>query len=127
MVMPLSRDPGALLSRTYELPSGPRVRLRLARRSDLPGFRDLLRRRDVPAGELELDRLIHYHPRERAVIAATAPIGGTEAIVGVGAIDLTEDAEPETLVVDERLTNGLGRLLAEALVQRARIHARRTA
>ena len=36
-------------------------------------------------------------------------------------------AEPETLVVDERLTDGLGRLLAEALVQRARIHARRIA
>ena len=125
--MPLSRDPGALLSRTYELPSGPRVRLRLARRSDLPGFRDLLRRRNVPAGELELERLIRYHPRERAVIAATAPIGGTEAIVGVGAIDLTEDAEPETLVVDARVADGLGRLLAEALVQRARIHARRIA
>ena len=35
--------------------------------------------------------------------------------------------EPEMLVVDERLTDGLGRLLAEALVQRARIHARRIA
>jgi len=125
--MPLSRDPGALLSRSYELPAGPRVRLRLARRSDLPGIRALLDQRGVEASDLELERLVRYDPRQRVVLCAMAPVRAAETVVGVGAIDLDAAAEPETIVVDERLTDGLGTLLAEALVQRAQIHARRTA
>ena len=125
--MPLSRDPGALLSRSYELPSGPRVRLRLARRSDLPGVRALLAQRGIEISELELERLMRYDPRSRVVICAMAPVRGAETVVGVGGIDLETAAEPDTVVVDERLTDGLAPLLAEALVQRARIHARRTA
>ena len=125
--MPLSRDPGALLSRSYELPSGPRVRLRLARRTDLPGFRALFAQRGVPATDFELERLVRYNPRERVVISAMAPIHGAETVVGVGAIDLDGDDEPDTIVVDERLTDGLGTLLAETLVQRSQIHARRIA
>ena len=125
--MPLSQDPGALLSRSYELPAGPRVRLRLARHSDLPGFRALFAQRGVEASDLELERLVRYNPRQRTVICAMAPVRGAETVVGLGAIDLDAAAEPETIVVDERLTDGLGTLLAEALVQRAQIHARRTA
>ena len=120
-------DTGALLSRSYALPAGPRVRLRLARRSDLPAIRELLERRQVAAGDLALSRLVRYDPRLRAVLCATTPLGGTETVVGVGAIDLQADAEPDTIVVDERLTQGLGELLASALVQRARAHARRVA
>jgi hypothetical protein len=120
-------DAGALLSRTYELPSGPRVRLRLARRYDLPAIRALLEQRGVPASDVALERLIRYDPRRRVVICATAPIDGTELVIGVGAIDLTADAEPDTVVVDERLTEGLGELLGAALVNRARAHARRVA
>lgn len=120
-------DTGALLSRSYELPSGPRVRLRLVRRSDLRGIEALLAQRDVPASELALSRLVRYHPSRRAVICATAALGGGETVVGVGSIDLTAEAEPDTLVVDERLTSGLAELLAAALVQRARAHARRVA
>jgi hypothetical protein len=45
----------------------------------------------------------------------------------VGAIALEEKAPPETLVVDEALTDGLADLLAAALVGRARAHARRVA
>ena len=127
ITMPLSRDPGALLSRSYELPAGPRVRLRLARRSDLPGFRALLAQRGIEASELELERLVRYDPRKRVVICAMAPVRMAETVVGVGAIDLESDAEPETIVVDERLTDGLGTLLAETLSQRAQIHARRIA
>jgi hypothetical protein len=122
-----SLDTGALLSRTYELPTGPRVRLRYARRSDLPGLRALLRRRGVEPTELEVTRLVRYDPQRRAVICATAPINGTELIVGVGAIALEEEALPETLVVDEALTDGLAELLGAALVGRARAHARRVA
>jgi hypothetical protein len=122
-----SLDTGALLSRTYELPTGPRVRLRYARRSDLPGLRALLQQRGIEPTELELTRLVRYDPRRRAVICATAPINGTELIVGVGAIALEEEALPETLVVDEALTDGLAELLGAALVGRARAHARRVA
>jgi hypothetical protein len=125
--MPLSRDPGALLSRSYELPAGPRVRLRLARPSDLAGFRTLFDQRGIPVTEFELQRLVRYDPRRRIVICAMAPIRRAETVVGVGAIELGADAEPDTVVVDERLTDGLGTLLAEVLVQRAQIHARRTA
>ena len=125
--MPDPIDTGALLSRSYPLPYGPRVRLRLARRSDVPGIRALLAQRGVPASELSLDRLVRYDPHRRAVICATAPLGGTESIVGVGAIDMAPDAEPDTIVVDERLTDGLAELLAAALLQRADAHTRRVA
>jgi hypothetical protein len=120
-------DTGALLSRTYELPEGPRVRLRYVRRSDLPGLSRLLEQRGIVADDVALGRLVRYDPSQRAVICATAPLGGTELIVGVGAIDLRGDGEPETLVVDEALTEGLVDLLASALVGRARAHARRVA
>jgi N-acetylglutamate synthase-like GNAT family acetyltransferase len=122
-----SLDTGALLTRTYELPAGPRVRLRYARRSDVPGLRALLQQHGIEPTELELSRLVRYDPQRRAVICATAPIDGTELIVGVGAIALEEQAPPETLVVDEALTDGLADLLAAALVGRARAHARRVA
>jgi N-acetylglutamate synthase-like GNAT family acetyltransferase len=120
-------DTGALLTRTYELPAGPRVRLRLARRSDLPALRALLAQRGVEATDLELERLVRYDPMRRAVVCATAPVDGTELLVGVGAISLEDGAEPDTVVVDERLTDGLGELLCRALVGRARARARRVA
>ena len=126
-VMPLSRDPGALLSRSYELPSGPRVRLRLARPSDLPGIRALLAQHGLPATEIGLERLVRYDPRRRLVICAMAPLAGTETLVGVGAIELRLDAEPDIVVVDEDLTDGLATVLREALIGRAQIHSRRIA
>jgi hypothetical protein len=120
-------DVGALLSRTYELPAGPRVRLRYARRSDLPGLRRLLEARDIEPSDVALNRLVRYEPSRRAVICACAQIGGTETIVGVGAIDLEDGAEPDTLVVEAALAEGLTDLLAAALLGRARAHARRVA
>lgn len=125
--MPDSIDTGALLSRSYALPSGPRVRLRLARRSDANGIRALLEQRDVETSELAVNRFVRYDPWHRAVICATALVGGTETVVGVGSIDLEDDCDPDTIVVDDRLTAGLGELLGEALTQRARAHARRVA
>jgi hypothetical protein len=127
MRMTDSLDTGALLSRTYELPAGPRVRLRYARRSDVPGLRALLEQHDVEPTDLELSRLVRYDPQHRVVICASAQVGGTETIVGFGAIELQAQAPPETLVVDEALTDGLADLLASALVGRARAHARRVA
>jgi hypothetical protein len=125
--MPDSIDTGALLSRSYALPNGPRVRLRLARRRDLPALRGLLEQRGVEVSELELTRLVRFDPMKRTVLCATAFVGGTETVVGVGAIDLAADAVPDTVVVDERLTEGLGELLAAGLTQRAAAHARRVA
>ena len=118
-------DTGALLARTYELPNRRRVRLRMARRSDLPGLQALLAQRGIEPAALELERLVRYDPRRRLVLCATAPIDGTEAVVGVGAIELgAPRPEPDTIVVDERVTEGLPELLNAALVGRA---ARRVA
>jgi hypothetical protein len=116
-----------MLSRSYELPSGPRVRLRLARPTDLTGIRALLAQHDVEATDLELHRLVRYDPRERLVICAMAPIRGAETLVGVGAITLDGASAPDAIVVDGRLTDGLAQLLADALVQLARLRARRIA
>jgi hypothetical protein len=119
MVEPL--DPGALLSRTYELPAGPRVCLRYVQRTDRAGLRGLLAQHGIDPDDVALSRLIRFDPTRRAVICATALLNGAETIVGVGAIDLRPDAEPDTLVVDERITEGLAELLAAALLGRARV------
>ena len=117
---------GSLLSRTYPLPAGPRVRLRLARRADLPAVSDLLAARGIDASELDLQRLVAFDPARRFAVSALAPLDGRETLVGIGAIDL--DAEyPDTIVVDERLTEGLGELLGSVLIERAGEHARRVA
>jgi hypothetical protein len=113
------RETPTLLARTYALARGPRVRLRLPLRGDAQAIAELLERRDVPVCEVDVERLLRFDPQRQVVICATAPIGGTETLVGIGAIDREDGAEPHTLVVDERLTDGLGELLAEALSARA--------
>jgi hypothetical protein len=110
----------SVFSRTYGLDFGPRVRLRLARASDLAAVVELLASRGVEADDLELRRLLSYDPVRRRVLAAVAPIDGTETLVGIAAIDLDDDADVDTLVVDERLTDGLGELLGHTLRHRAR-------
>jgi hypothetical protein len=114
-------------TRTYPIENGPRVRLRLALRSDAAAVRGLLARRGVDASDLELGRLLAFDPMRRVVLCAFAPIDAAETLVGIGAIDLDEDAEPDTLVVDERLAGGLSSLLGEALLSRAHAHGRRVA
>lgn len=114
-------------TRTYPLDNGLRVRLRLAWKGDAEPVRDLLRRRGLEPTDLDLNRLLLFDPGHRVVLCAFAPIDGAETLVGIGAIDLDGAAEPDTLVVDERLAGGLSRLLAEALVSRARAHGRRVA
>jgi hypothetical protein len=116
--MPQAFDPGALMARYYTLPQGLRVCLRLPRASDRTGVAALCERHGLSADELELSRLLRFAPRQRLVICATALLGSAETVLGVGAIELTEDADPWLLVVDER-AEGVGRLLAEALLGRA--------
>jgi hypothetical protein len=119
--MDRSFDPGALLAQSYPLPRGPRVRLRLAQLRDAPEIRALLERQGVEPEELEIARLVRFDPRARVAICATALLGSTETVVGVGAIELDAnlDAEPDTLVVDDELTDGLDELLKRALTGRA--------
>lgn len=113
--------------RTHPLRDGPRVRLRLALRSDAPAVRDLLARRGLEASGLDLGRLLSFDPGRRVVLCAFAPIDGCETLAGVGAIELDPQADPDTLVVDERLAGGLSTLLGEALSARAHAHGRRVA
>ncbi|HEX8976575.1 MAG TPA: hypothetical protein VF781_08685 [Solirubrobacteraceae bacterium] len=113
-------DPGALLARSYTLPRGPRVRLRLARRRDLAQIEALLRREDRAPEALQVARLLRADPRHQLAITAAALVGTAETVVGFGAIDLDRpEAGPRMLVSDHALTDGLEALLADALVGRA--------
>jgi len=114
-----SFDPGALLSRTYTLPRGPRVRLRLARPADAAAIEALAADCGIELGSLELERLLRFD-RDHLVICATALVGTGETFAGCGAIRLEPGAEPEYVFADERLTDGLGELIRAALSGRAR-------
>ncbi len=116
-----------VFTRTHALPAGPSVRLRLARPSDRAGVIRLLRQRDSEPFDLGVRRLLRFDPAERSVIAAVAPVDGLERLVGIAAIDHLPSAEVDTLIVDERLTDGLGELLVGALATRARPRTRRVA
>jgi hypothetical protein len=118
-------DPGALLARSYVLPRGPRVCLRLARIRDQTSIGELLERQGFAPDELDLARLVRFDPRRRLVICATALIETAESVVGVGVIDLEQDDRaPALLVVDDLATDGLAQLLSDALVGRALALAR---
>jgi hypothetical protein len=111
-------DPGALLARTYPLPKGPRVRLRLARPADEPALRALAAAHGIEPDSLLVERLIRFD-RGRLVICATALVGAGEVFAGFGAIELEAGAEPSPVLADESLTEGLGELLTAALSGRA--------
>lgn len=114
-----SFDPGALLGSSFTLDSGVRVRLRLARSSDSGLIRDLVARVGTRPEELELARLVHFDPRRRVVLCATALIDSTERLVGVGAIELDGAGAPEVVIVDAEQSEALTELLAAALAGRA--------
>ncbi len=108
------------LSRTHGLPSGPRVRLRLARPGDHDVVRALLLSTGVDASDFQVRSLLGFDPSRRLVLVAVAPVDGTETLVGLGAVDLERSADVDTLVVDGHLTDGLAPVLREALLRRAR-------
>lgn len=112
--MPHTHDT-SFLARTHALDGGARVRLRLARRSDVPAARRLLRECGVDATELELRRALAYDPAERRVYCALTSVGGRETLAGLGAIELKPGAEIDMLVVDEAAAPGLGQLLGVLL------------
>ena len=110
-------DPGALLARSYELPRGPRVCLRLARVRDLGAIEALVAGAGIEPDALELARLVRGDPRQRVVICATALVGSAETLVGVGGWDVGS-SKPTLVIVDESATEGLVDLLAGALAGR---------
>jgi hypothetical protein len=119
-------DPGALLARYYTLPRGPRVCLRLVRRRDADGIRRLCERAGLPLDQLELARLVSFDPGTQIVLCGTALIDSAETVVGIGVIELGEGRElvPRLVVADPERTEGLARLLHDALVGHARLLVR---
>jgi hypothetical protein len=121
-----SFDAGALLGTSYVLDGGLRVGLRVARSSDAVLIRELLGRQGLDREELQTARLVHFDPRRRCVLCATALIGSSETLVGVGAIELEPDRAPapDALIVDEQHHPDLAELLTSVLLARASATAR---
>jgi hypothetical protein len=119
--MAASFDRGALLGDYHLLENGLRVRLRMARSSDLIHIRGLLSRVRRSPGDLELARLVQFDPRRQCVLCATALIDSMETLVGVGSIALTGEglAEPDALIVGPEHAEAVAELLTAALVSRA--------
>jgi GNAT superfamily N-acetyltransferase len=125
--------PGALLATTHEVGGGLRVRLRLTRPSDAAGvlrFLDGLsaetrRRRFLAASPAITEGIVRhftfFDPRERVVVAATTPTGGTEEIVGLADVAhiSTGVAELAVVVADQRQGDGVGTLLTEVIASLA--------
>jgi|SRR4051794_28608475 GNAT superfamily N-acetyltransferase len=108
-------DPGTLLATTHEAGDGLRVRLRLTRPSDAGRVQEFVD--GLPPEHRRLVRdLTFYDPRRRLVVAATAPIGGGEAVVGLADVSLLETGLAELVLVvgDDQRGQGVGRLLSEA-------------
>src|SRR5689334_10292170 len=113
-------DPGALLATSYQLRDGSRMRLRLARPTDLPLVRDFLAGgRDVEVADELVRRFTFYDPRERVVLAATVLDGGQERIVALG--DAAFEDMPEVVVDDDMEQRGVGDLMAEAVAYYTRL------
>ena len=124
---PPSEHPGALLA-SVSLVDGLRVGLRLARPSDAPRVRAFLerlssdsrrRRFGTPqprVAELLVRHFIFPNPRRRMIVVATAPLEGTEQVVGIADVAFlrTDLAELAFVVADELQGHGIGHLLAEA-------------
>jgi len=115
----MARSDISPLRRTFPIPGGPPVRLRMAGPSDRPLMARLLEQRGLPAGDLDLRRLLTFDPARRHVLCALAPLDGAEVLADFGAIDAGA-SEPDVLVTDERFGPGLADLLGRVLIERAR-------
>jgi hypothetical protein len=102
------------------------VRLRLAQIRDARAIQEFLASHGFDADGLDAQRLVRADPRKRIAICATALIGGSETILGVAATNVGAD-EPDLMIVDEALTEGLDELLQTALEARAEAIADRAA
>ena len=125
-----------MLATLHELDSGLRIGLRLTRPSDAPRVRAFLERLSPDARlkrffmampEIDVATVNHftfYNPRERLVVAATAPLAGVEEIVGMADLALVDTgvAELGIVVDDEHQRQGVGGALVEAIASLAAAH-----
>jgi acetyltransferase len=122
-----------MLATIHELDSGLRIGLRLARPSDAPRVRAFLERLSPDTrlkrffmampeiDERSVNHFTFYNPRERMVVAATAPLAGVEEVIGMADIALVDTgvAELGIVVDDEHQGNGVGGALIEAVASLA--------
>jgi acetyltransferase len=126
---PRLADSGTLLGTIHRLDGGDEVRLRLTRPNDRRCVRDFLERLSPETRQRRflspmprvpqhaVDHFTFYDPRERLVIAATMPGEGGEEVVGLGDVSFaaTGLAEVGLVVEEEHQSQGIGRLLTEAI------------
>jgi len=126
-------DSGTLLATTHRLADGVDVRLRLTRPNDAGRVREFLeglspetRQRRflspmprVPQGIV--DHFTFYDPRSRLVLAATTLGTGGEQVLGLGDVSFAETglAEIGLVVEEEHQSQGIGKLLTEAIASLA--------
>jgi hypothetical protein len=105
----------------HVLASGASVSLRPARSRDLDALRSLAARNGIVCEDLELARLVRSDAACRLVLCATTASDGAEQVVGIGVIELGRwSTMPSLLLVDPAVGEGLARLVADALIERAR-------
>src|SRR4051794_28925422 len=116
-------DPGALLATTHQAGDGLHVRLRLARPSDALGVREFLEgvSPDGTVSGSVVRGFTFVDPRQRLVVAASAPVGGRNRIVGLADVAFTGTrvAEPGVGVGERTRDRGGGKLLTEAVASLA--------
>jgi len=125
-----------MLATVHQLDSGLRIGLRLTRPSDAPRIRAFFERLSPEArlkrffmampevDERTVTHFTFYNPRERLVVAATAPLAGVEEVVGLADIALVDTgvAELGIVVDDEHQGKGVGTALIEAVASLAAAH-----
>lgn len=125
-----------MLATIHELDSGLRIGLRLARPSDAPRVRAFLERLSretrlkrffmaMPEiDERTVNHFTFYNPRERIVVAATAPLAGVEEVIGLADIALVDTGVADLGIVidDEHQGQGVGTALIEAVASLAAAH-----
>ena len=88
---------------------------------DTAQIRDLCARAGVELSEFELARLLRSESRTSVAICAGALIEGRDVLIGVGSIEVSGDAGPDSarVIVDPAHSDGLRELLSHALSGRA--------
>jgi hypothetical protein len=105
----------------HVLASGASISLRPARSRDLDALRSLAARNGIVCEDLELARLVRSAAGDRLVLCATTVAEGIEQVVGVGVIEFGRwSTMPSLVLVDPAVGEGLARLIADALIERAR-------